>query len=302
MTVSILAKHPSNNHCIIGLLYKLLMVAIFYTGLQGCSIPRLAYNNANNFAYWWINDYLNLNNSQVPIVKDQLEVLHKWHRSHELQLYAKLLDQMAAAATKDVTPEQLCEFQSQIPERYLAFAEQAIPAIAIIVPTIDPTQLENISHQFNKNNEKWLQDWPMNKPQKIKERRLEQWIERLNDYYGTLSTQQTNYLRIRIDQSSYDASLVFLEALRRQHEILESLRRFNEHKINQIEIQKELRVLFAQSLHSPNKTYRTQQDNLWKENCQTIAGLHNLSEPTQRVKLRKKIQGLATVTQSLANS
>ena len=61
--------------------------------LCSCSALSVAYNHAN----WWlqrsVDRYVALDSAQAAAVRIRIDRLHAWHRTHELPVYADLLDQ-----------------------------------------------------------------------------------------------------------------------------------------------------------------------------------------------------------------
>jgi hypothetical protein len=76
--------------------------------LQGCSAVKLAYNNAPELAYWWIDGYADLDDAQSLKVREELARLQQWHRTNELPRIAELLQRTRQLALADTTPEQVC--------------------------------------------------------------------------------------------------------------------------------------------------------------------------------------------------
>jgi len=59
--------------------------------LSGCSTLKLAYNQADEAVYWWLDSYVDLTDKQKPLAKDALRQLHQWHRQNQLPEYVALL-------------------------------------------------------------------------------------------------------------------------------------------------------------------------------------------------------------------
>ncbi|OZA53192.1 MAG: hypothetical protein B7X79_19315, partial [Acidovorax sp. 17-64-282] len=62
--------------------------------LQGCSTIKLAYNQVPHLAYWQLNSYLDLSETQTDRVRDELGDLHQWHRGIMLPRHAELLQKV----------------------------------------------------------------------------------------------------------------------------------------------------------------------------------------------------------------
>jgi hypothetical protein len=69
---------------------KLILLVLFLSCLQGCS-SKLAYNNADWLANWYIDDYLDLTLDQNQLLSLELESVLAWHRETQLPEYKKTL-------------------------------------------------------------------------------------------------------------------------------------------------------------------------------------------------------------------
>jgi hypothetical protein len=55
--------------------YLLIIAAVLLPGLAGCSAIKLAYNQAPDLTYWWLDGYFDFNGQQSPKVRDELAKL-----------------------------------------------------------------------------------------------------------------------------------------------------------------------------------------------------------------------------------
>jgi hypothetical protein len=61
--------------------------------LGACSTARLAYNQAPNLLYWWLDGYMDFTSAQSPQARQDIDAFLAWHRSNELPTYARQLQQ-----------------------------------------------------------------------------------------------------------------------------------------------------------------------------------------------------------------
>ena len=75
--------------------------------LQGCSVTRLAYNNADTFLRWQANHYFDFQGEQSEELDRRLAALLAWHRAAALPQYARLAEEAAARMLRGVKREDL---------------------------------------------------------------------------------------------------------------------------------------------------------------------------------------------------
>jgi hypothetical protein len=71
------------------LVMRLFFIALALTVLQGCSVTRLAYNNADLFLRWQANHYLDFQDDQSEELDRRLAAFLAWHRAKALPQYAQ---------------------------------------------------------------------------------------------------------------------------------------------------------------------------------------------------------------------
>lgn len=273
--------------------------ALLLVFLAGCSAVKTGYNSAPTLLYWWLDGYVDFNPEQDKPVRDGLAALHAWHRQQELPAYAELLGRMQQLASGSVTPELVCTFTSQIRTHMQRLGEQSAEGLARVVPTLQEEQLRRMAQQFEKNNQKWREEWLDGTPTELLERRLERTVDRFEDFYGRLTDSQKTLLRQRLSASSFDARTAWAERLRRQRDML---RVFQEHRggDRDAHVKAEMLALVQRNLESPEPEYHAQLERMLQEGCETIAQLHNSASAAQRRQLIEKLQGYEADARTLA--
>ncbi|HCY17293.1 MAG: hypothetical protein A2Z93_13810 [Curvibacter sp. GWA2_64_110] len=267
--------------------------------LTGCSAVKTGYNSAPTLLYWWLDGYVDFNEAQDKPVRDSLAALHAWHRQQELPAYADLLNRMQQLAGGPVSLELVCTFVDQIRAHMLRLAEQSADGLAQVAPTLQDEQLRRLAQQFEKNNQKWREEWLDGSPAELLERRLARTVDRYEDFYGRLTDAQKTLLRQRLSASSLDARTAWAERLRRQQDML---RVFQEHRGTDrpAHVQAEMLALTKRNLESPEPAYRAQFERMLQEGCQIMALLHNSASAAQRRQFIGKLQGYEADFRALA--
>ena len=71
-------------------LCRVFFVGLLLAALTGCSI-KVFYNNADRYARWQIQDYVDLDREQRATLSVALKEILAWHRVEHLPLYAEHL-------------------------------------------------------------------------------------------------------------------------------------------------------------------------------------------------------------------
>ena len=273
--------------------------ALLLALLAGCSAVQTGYNSAPTLLYWWLDGYVDFTEAQAGPVRADLAALHAWHRREELPAYADLLNRLQQLAAGPVTPELACSFVAQARQHMQRLNERSADGMARLAPTLQAAQLQRLAQQFEKNNQKWREEWLDGTPAELLGRRLERTVERYEDFYGRLSEAQKALLRQRLASSGFDARTAWAERLRRQQDML---RVFQEHRGSDrpAHVKAEVLALLQRNLDSPEPEYRAQFERMLQEGCQTLALLHNSSSATQRQHLIEKLRGYETDFRALA--
>ena len=268
-------------------------------GLQGCSTVRLAYNQAPLVVDWYLNDYVDFNAAQKPALKSALEQVHVWHRQTQLPAYIETLQKMQRQITEPLTPARACDFYEEIQDHVLTTLqgmvrlEQSAPgAIGLQkLANLDASQLARMEGKFSKSNIKYREDYLTGTPQQLREKRFEKSLERTEMLYGKLDERQQSMLQTRLGQSGFDPQRAYAERLRRQQDMLQTLRSLaSPSGPSAAQAAAALEGVFNRAVLSPDLSFRNDARQIKLHNCQTFAELHNSTTPAQRQKALAKLQ------------
>lgn len=272
--------------------------------LPGCSAIKLAYNNVPDLAYWWIDGYVDLSDAQSLRVREEVGRLHQWHRSAELPRIADLLQKMQRLAPADTTPEQVCALFADARNRVDALTAQAEPASAALAISMGTAQLAHMEGKYAKANVEWREEWSKGTDAERQARRLKASIERSEQFYGSLEERQVAVLRNAIGRSDFDAQLSYAERLRRQQDLLQTLRAIGAAapapRPGVPQAIAALRAYLDRSINSPNPVYRAYSDRAILDSCKTIAQLHNATTPEQRERATRRLAAYERDARELA--
>ncbi len=271
----------------------LLVTLVALSSMSGCSAVKLAYNNLTDVGYWWLDGYVDFNEPQTLRLRADLALLHQWHRETELVKLADLLKKVQQMAPSDTTAQQVCGLYTELRERFDALALKAEPVATALAMKLDPAQLSHLQTRFDKGNADWRRDWASGSPSARQNKRLKAMLERAEQFYGTLDERQQAVLVEAIARSRFDPQRSYTERVRRQQDLLQTLRVLNPanggERPTAAAASAALRAVLDRSWRSPDPDFRAYADSAIQDNCSTYARLHNSTSTEQRARARSRL-------------
>ena len=260
-------------------------------GLSGCSTLKVVYNSSDDLIYWWLDGYADLQDGQKQFTRDALTDLQRWHRQQQLPEYVNLLKLMQAIAPHDITPAQVCAVTEDMKNSFVSLLRFVEPANTKLATQLKPEQLVSIRKRFDKTNKTWKEDWLNPTAEDRLRYRIKLATNRLEDFYGRLDKPQREVLHQWLSESIFDPKLSYAERERRQADSLQTFQRMAQEGSATTQAQALLRGLTERSFNSPNERYRAYNRELWNENCEGFAKLHNSTTPAQRQRMAEALRG-----------
>jgi Family of unknown function (DUF6279) len=280
--------------------FRLFALIIAASLLTGCSAIKLAYNQAPDLTYWWLDSYFDFNGQQTPKVRDELAKLFAWHRTSELPKTAELLGQAAQMMAGEVSAPQACKMYEQVRGLVDNVTNQALPFMAEIAPTLTPDQILHMKRKYEKNAEVFNRDYIAGSAANRDAKRLKQAIERSEMLYGKLDDPQIAVIKQSLASSSFDAVATLKERQRRQKELMELLGGLAAAKASPSTSQQSLRAYIQRAWEAPDPAYRAYVQRLTNEGCASFANVHASTSPAQRANAVKVLKGYEADLRTLA--
>jgi Family of unknown function (DUF6279) len=259
-----------------------LLIMLVLTLLPACSAIKIAYNQAPDLTYWWLDSYLDFNGQQTPKVRDEINKLFAWHRANQLPKVAAMLQKTQAQLHGPVSPEQTCAVFDEVRGLYEAIIDKGLPAVTELATSLDTEQLQHLERKYQKNNDEYVRDYITGKPDERDAKRLRQAVQRSEMIYGKLDDAQIAAIQRAIQKSSFNAVLGLKERQRRQKDAIDTLAKLSREKPNPQQVQAALRAYLERSTKSPDLVYRAYSEKMVKESCDSFAGVHATTSAEQR--------------------
>jgi Family of unknown function (DUF6279) len=278
-----------------------LLLTVLALTLSACSAVRLVYNQAPSLGYWWIDGYTDLNDAQTPVLRRDIDGFFAWHRSSELPMYVNRLQQWQALAVADSNPDLACVQFKQVQTAYLRLIDRSLEPMARLAVTLTPAQLQHLQRHYAKGNKEFEERYVRGNAEERLDNLLERTTDRYETLYGKLSTPQINLLRERIRQSPFDASRIHAERLRRQSDLLKTLRELQAARAGTPAAVMALRAWHDRVMQPPTPGFQAYSDALVRSGCEQFAALHNTTTAEQRAHAVRLLKDYESELRSLTS-
>lgn len=168
------------KHCLI-----LLLIL-----LTGCS-TKFAYKNADWLAYWYVDDYVSLNDAQENLLDEHLKTWLDWHKKSELPAYIAHLKQIRKDIEQgNITPARIAYHNDKVIAHWHSVRAEIVPDLVSLAPNLTEKQVNNLFEELAEQ-EKEKQE----KRAKLSdEKRQKRWFARtensLENWLGDITSSQ----------------------------------------------------------------------------------------------------------------
>jgi len=203
---------------------RLFFIALGLVLLQGCSPTRLAYDNADLFLRWQANYYFDFQDTQTDELDRSLVAFLAWHRAKALPQYARLGDEAAARMLRGVRREDLDWSYDAVLAQIREALGAAANGAAGLLDKLTPEQISHLGARLADENRKFVKEWVQGSMEERHKRRVTRNLERLEEWYGTLSESQVERVRRYSTRAPFSAEMRLRDRKRMQAEFVGMLR------------------------------------------------------------------------------
>lgn len=278
-----------------------LMVGMLAT-LSACSTLQFTYQQGPRLAYWWLDSYVDFNQTQAQPAKAALEEWFSWHRRSQLSAYAQWLESTRTKLQNDVTSAQVCQGLDDIQQRWMPAYQQAVPAMARLVATFTAAQFTHLEQHYEKLDAELAQDYLQRDEALWQAKSQARWLRNLEDVYGDFDAAQQQRLADLFKALPFDPALWIEERRLRHADIVRSLRQLVAQRAGVGEIEAALLRFGQAALRSPRHDYRVYRTRLLSQQCVLVAEVHQHTTARQRSHAAERLQAYAQDFRSLAAS
>jgi hypothetical protein len=261
---------------------------------SGCSSIRLAYSNAPQLAWWWLDGYADFSREHAPSARRAVDSFFDWHRRSQLPDYATWLVAIQPQLADTMTAAQACRLQEQARDKLEPSLQRALVLAAELVPNLGDDQFKAIDKRFAKVNDKMRDDFLQPDATDRADAAFKRTLERAERLYGSLGAAQKRVIREGLASSPFNPERWLAERQRAQRDTVQTLRKLIAEGAPGEQRVAALRALAQRTERSPDPEYRAYQLRLAEYNCTFAARLHNSTTAAQRDEARQRLQGWST--------
>ena len=194
------------------------------TFLPGCSVTRLAYNNADVFLRWQANSYFDFQGEQSVELDRNLAAFLAWHRAKALPKYVPIGEEAAARMLRGVKREDLEWSYDAVRDQIREALGAAAGEVAALLDRLSAEQIGHLERRLAEENRKFAKEQVQGSVEQRQERRVKRNVERLEEWFGSLSDAQLERVRRYSARAPLSAELRERDRKRRQAEFVAMLR------------------------------------------------------------------------------
>ena len=194
------------------------------TFLSGCSVTRLAYNNADVFLRWQSNHYFDFQGEQSDDLDRAVVGVLAWHRGAALPQYAKLAEEAAARVSRGIRQEDLDWSYDAVRAQAREALGVAAGEAAVLLDGLSPEQIGHFERRLAEGNRDFAKEQVHGTLEERHKRRVKRNVDRLEEWFGPLSGAQAARVRLYSERAPWSADLRERDRKRRQAEFVAMLR------------------------------------------------------------------------------
>lgn len=267
-----------------------LVLALALPLLQACSAIKLGYQQLPTLSYWWLDSAIAFNDEQAARTKEALTNVYRWHRGQELATYSDLLQRTAELSQGKLQADQVCSVWSEVQALMDRTARVMVTQAVPVVQMLGPRQLSHLARHHDSKNEDWDKEWLHGSSAERLERRLDKALERYRSFYGDLSAAQVALVKTQVSQSSWTPEWGRQERLRREQDLLSTLRQSGMGAASAAQVEASLLGVWQRWLTPPHEAGRAMVQKMTRQACENLAQLHNTTSPEQRQRAARRLR------------
>ena len=260
------------------------------------SAVNVAYDHADWLAAQKIARYVDLDKSQTAALRVHFERLHAWHRSHELPVYADLLDQAAERMTRPLRSEDIAWMMKNVNERRRIGAVQIANELAPLLITFSVEQRMQLADNLARDNARFTKTHLVPDRSKMLKERTEWLVGHVERWIGDLTpAQRARVNAVVVATPDFSAARV-AERRRRQLRFVQLVEQLHDEQAMRLP----LISLLATPHAKADESYRSAVVRYERELTRMVLDLDRTLTARQRAMAVSRLHRYAAQTRALA--
>jgi len=171
--------------------YSVLLILLL--GLTACT-NKMAYNNLDWIAAWYVDDYVSLTDTQEKEFEDVINAFVAWHRKSELPNYISQIKRIKVDIKQGVTSEHIHRYTDTLREYVNVTLVKLTPQITEIAYTLSAKQVKAFLAEVEERNLNRIEKTQAQSAAERDENRLDKITSRIESFVGDLNREQRHLL------------------------------------------------------------------------------------------------------------
>lgn len=280
-----------------------LMLAAACLAAAGCSFVRLGYDTLPRLLAWELDGYLALDDEQKAIVARHLEEIHRWHRREQLPEYGVFLRRVDDELRNGgVDAGRIAAWRTRVGAAWTPLAERLAPLLVDLAPTLRPAQVERLRQRLEASDRKFRERHLPPEAGAIVEERGDRLVKRAKFFFGEVSFEQGQALRVRAAALPPAEEAWYLERKARNEALVALIDRLRRERMPRERALEIARAQLASMWRSPDPQRRARIEQSLSASDALSAAELGRATSRQRAYLSQLIAGYAQDAEVLAAS
>lgn len=265
-------------------LFQVSLLLTLSVVLAACSTLKLAYNNLDTLAYYWLSRGLDLSDEQEQQIKIGLRTTLVWHRRQELP---RLMDELQYARTRlsslragsePVTAVELDNVRVALLQSLYRTLDHSMDATVAVVSTLTPAQWTQVQKRLDESNKDYQKKWLGKSQTELVALQTEHLTERFERWLGRLDVAQRSRISTWARNHAPDIQARYTHRLVWQKEFM-ALPAARTHTTPE-QFAQSIRVLLGR-FEQPSPSQRLEQARYWQSMNELTAELLGMATKKQ---------------------
>ena len=276
---------------------KLLITLMAAVMLTGCS-STFTYNNLDWLLYWYLDDFIELDDQQKETFDGHLKGWLAWHRKEELKQYQSHLKGLQEKIQLGpMSREEVLEQYDLASQHWIRFRNHVMPELAELAVHLTDDQVVFLFDVLEKDNTDDEEDFAKLSDEEKAKDRVEDIQRQVKDYIGKLSKQQKSIIAEYSPQfrSNTKHWLAYRRAIQANSREL-----MLNHREDPDFVEK-LRAIMLNPHVYRSEEYMQNREFNRQLNAQLMADISVTLTPKQKNRLNRKLKGFIEDLEDLIN-
>lgn len=174
--------------------WRLVSLVLGALVLSGCA-TRVAYNQLDWIAVWYVDGYVDLHRPQELVLRDLVGRTLAWHRTTQLPAYAALLRALRDELDGPITPETLRGRYGEVEALFVDFRQHVVPDGARLLAMLSDGQVRELFANLEEENADLQEDYSGDTPADRRREQDRMILKNLRRVTGRLTSAQEALVR-----------------------------------------------------------------------------------------------------------